>query len=63
MKIEGANCLYVADASPVAVDFCADCLFVLRLGVGQPFQKIAEFIDAFGGRQMDPVIDGARRCI
>jgi hypothetical protein len=53
----------VTDAPPVAVDFRADCLFVLRLGIGQPFQKIAEFIDAFGGRQMDPIIDGVRRCI
>lgn len=44
-------------ANPVAVDFRADCLFVLRLGVGQPFQKVAELVDAFGGRQMDPVVD------
>jgi hypothetical protein len=43
-------------ANPIAVDFRADCLFVLRLGVGQPLQKIAEFVDAFGGRQMDPVV-------
>jgi hypothetical protein len=62
-EIKCADGLYVADAPSVAVDFRADCLFVLRLGIGQPFQKIAEFIDPFGGRQMDPVIDGARRCI
>ena len=61
--IKGADCLYVADASPIAVDFRADCLFVLRLGVGQPFQKIAELVDAFAGRQTDPVIDGVRRRI
>ena len=61
--IESADCVKVTDAPPVAVDFRADCLFVLRLGVGQPFQKIAEFIDAFGGRQMNPIIDGVRRCI
>ena len=61
--IESADCVKVADASPVAVDFRADCLLVLRFGVGQPFQKIAELVDAFAGRQTDPVIDGVRRRI
>ena len=60
--IESADCVKVTDAPPVAVDFRADYLFVLRLGIGQPFQKIAELVDAFGGREMDPVIDGIRRC-
>ena len=62
-EIECADCVEVTDAPPVAVDFRSDCLFVLRLGIGQPFQKIAEFIDAFSGRQVNPVVDGARRCI
>jgi hypothetical protein len=61
--IESADCVKVTDAPPVAVDFRADCLFVLRLGIGQPFQKIAEFIDAFGRRQVNLVVDGVRRCI
>ena len=61
--IESADCVKVADASPVAVDFRADCLLVLRFGVGQPFQKIAELVDAFAGRQTDLVIDGVRRRI
>jgi hypothetical protein len=59
--IESADGPHIADAPPVAIDFRADCLFVLRLGIGQPFQKIAEFIDAFGWWEMDPVIDGVRR--
>ena len=55
--IESADCVKATDTPPVAV-----YLFVLRLGIGQPFQKIAELVDAFGGREMDPVIDGVRRC-
>jgi hypothetical protein len=33
------------------IDFGTDFLFILRLGVGQPFQKIAELIErSAGGR-------------
>jgi hypothetical protein len=47
--IESADCVKVTDTPPVAVDFRADYLFVLRLGIGQPFQKIAELVDAVDG--------------
>lgn len=51
----------VAGVDVVATDLGAYRLLVLRPGIGEPFQKVAEFIDAFAGRQMHPIITSCRR--